>query len=124
MTQRDELVLVAEDDADLRETLSLLLEGEGYRVATACDGVEALELAAKELPALLLVDLRMPRMSGRELLAEYRARLDTRRFTRTLVVSAAENLEAVSRELGADESVAKPFDVEFLLSVVARLLPR
>jgi CheY-like chemotaxis protein len=69
-----EVILVVDDDLDSRDAVCELLEDEGYAVATAGDGVEALEWlrAAAQAPGLILLDLVMPRMSGRDFLDELR----------------------------------------------------
>jgi len=65
-------VLIVEDDASVRTTLTMLLQASGYEVSTAVNGVEALELLKKELPAVLISDLTMPGMSGLQLLSSVR----------------------------------------------------
>ena len=59
-------VLVIDDEAGVRRTLSMILEDEGYQVITASDGKEGLDRALKEEPDLILCDIRMPRMDGLE----------------------------------------------------------
>jgi len=57
-------ILIADDDAEMLETLSNMLEGEGYVVVRAENGLEAVEMSRKELPALVMLDIHMPRMDG------------------------------------------------------------
>ncbi|OGR75616.1 MAG: hypothetical protein A2X32_03080 [Elusimicrobia bacterium GWC2_64_44] len=57
-------ILIADDDAEMLETLSSMLEAEGYQVIKAENGQEAVELARKELPALIMLDIHMPVMDG------------------------------------------------------------
>lgn len=57
-------ILIADDDAEMLETLSSMLEAEGYQVVRAENGQEAVELARKELPALIMTDIHMPVMDG------------------------------------------------------------
>ncbi|MFW6089693.1 MAG: response regulator transcription factor, partial [Gemmatimonadota bacterium] len=64
-------ILVIEDDAGLRRTVSLVLEGEDYEVATAGDGASGLEKAAEWNPELILADIRMPGMDGLEFVDRY-----------------------------------------------------
>jgi PAS domain S-box-containing protein len=66
-------ILVVEDDQSTREVVVDLLTSFGYAVTTACDGVEARESVAQSLPALIILDLVLPKMSGLELLAEWRS---------------------------------------------------
>ena len=61
------VILIAEDDADIRGLLRLYLEGEGYRVLEADNGARALELAREETPDMAILDVMMPQMNGFEL---------------------------------------------------------
>ena len=115
-----ELVLVVDDDDDLREVLALCLEQAGYRVASAADGNEALELVAREVPAVILLDMRMPRMNGWDFASELRARSGSARRTPIVVVSAAEDAARWADEIEADGVVSKPFELPAILAVVAR----
>lgn len=67
-------ILVVDDDLSIRETAKLILESGGFEVVTAADGVEGLQSLSKSLPDLIISDLNMPRMSGREFLAVVRQR--------------------------------------------------
>ncbi len=109
-------LLVVEDDPDIREALSDLLEGEGYAVRTAANGVEALHrLAAKPRPCVILLDLMMPVMNGWEFLVE-KNRSQALSQIPVVVVSAvnggAPNVSAI---------MPKPLDVDRLLSIVRAL---
>jgi CheY-like chemotaxis protein len=66
------LILVVDDDHDLRELLVSLLDDEGYRTSTAVDGIDALEIARRDGPALILVDANMPRLDGAGFCRTYR----------------------------------------------------
>src|SRR4051794_8929091 len=68
------LVLLIEDDDDLREAEVDILEGAGFRVVAARDGREALELVAREMPMVIFLDMRMPGMDGWTFAREFRAR--------------------------------------------------
>jgi CheY-like chemotaxis protein len=70
MTSSSETVLVVDDDAEIRETLSTLLQHEGYTVVRAENGVQALEQLRRVHPRVMLLDLMMPVMSGWEVLEE------------------------------------------------------
>src|SRR6266480_3850611 len=67
-------ILVVDDESSIRETARMILEGEGYEVLTAADGIEGLHSLSKSLPDLITSDLNMPRMSGLEFLAVVRKR--------------------------------------------------
>lgn len=109
-------ILVAEDDADIRDVLRLYLEGEGFGVLCAPDGRAALELAQKHAPDLAILDVMMPQMNGYEV---------TRALRRQggipiLILSARsqDNDKILGLNLGADDYMAKPFNP---LEVVARV---
>ncbi|WP_343073374.1 response regulator [Pyxidicoccus fallax] len=110
-------MLVVEDDEDIRAAIAEILEGEGYEVAIAANGSEALdELAHMRRPCLILLDLMMPVMNGHEFLARMR---DTPRMQGVPVLV----LTAVSTEAppGARGLLRKPFIVEELLDAVFSL---
>ena len=72
--KRDPIILIVEDEQSLNEAYQIILRKAGYTVRTAYDGEEALQVTEKEEPALILLDLRMPRMDGLEFLSNYQAR--------------------------------------------------
>ncbi len=110
-------VLVVDDDPDIVDVLQLVLREAGYAVRSALNGKQALEAVAARMPAVILLDMLMPVMDGWQFARELRARHG--RAAPIVVVTAAENARAWSQEIGADEVVAKPFDVDELLRVVA-----
>jgi DNA-binding response OmpR family regulator len=110
-------VLVVEDDPDLADVMLLALREAGYPVRCAGNGREALDAAAKQLPGLVLLDVLMPVMDGWQCARELRAR-----YGRTLpivVVTAAEHIRSRGHELGADDVLPKPFDIDEFLRTVA-----
>ena len=116
-------ILLVDDHEDNRHALSIVLEREGYRVLEAENGREAVELAQKELPDLVVMDLAMPVMDGREALRQIRA--DTRTATIPVVLLTAMAL-SVDRERvvaeGFDGLLVKPCMPPFLLAEVRRLV--
>ena len=117
MTPR-KLALVVEDDADVRDVVAVILTEAGYRVVVAVDGLAAFErLAFSERPAVVLLDLMLPRMSGSQLLDQMR-QFSSLRDVPVVGMSA---LRLDRKELAAfDAFVVKPFDRKGLLSAVAR----
>ena len=118
-------VLIVEDDPDAREMLSTLLSTEGFHPVAAEDGLEALHLLravrhrAPEIPCLVLLDLKMPRLGGHEF---RRAQLGdpTVASVPVAVMSGAVDLEQRAQDLGAVATVAKPIDIDRLMDVVRR----
>ena len=110
-------ILVVEDDPDIRGSLRDVLEDEGYRVVTACDGLDALR-ALDEIarPCLILLDLMMPVMDGAEFLDHMRRRRELS-DVKVMVVSAWPD---AASSIEATGFVSKPIDLEALLEKVAR----
>jgi CheY-like chemotaxis protein len=116
-------VLVADDDPSVRRVLERALEREGYVVATASNGAEALEAVAAAPPDLVVTDINMPDVDGIELLIN----LIERGGIKVIAISGGglfpkDELLADARLLGAVDIIAKPFEVEDLLARVAAAL--
>lgn len=114
------VILIAEDDRDIRDLLRLYLEGEGYRVLEAENGAQALILAREQAPDMAILDVMMPEMSGFELTRALR------RYSEIpiLILSARsqDNDKILGLNLGADDYIAKPFNpVEIVARVKAQL---
>jgi DNA-binding response OmpR family regulator len=123
MTNAAPLVLVVDDDAGIREALERALRLEGFGVALAAGGVEALEAVERESPALVVLDVSMPDLNGRTVAARLRARgVDTP----ILILSARDEVEdrVAGLQAGADDYLVKPFAIEELLARLHALLRR
>src|SRR5581483_4977913 len=118
-------VLIVEDDPDTREMLAAMITMQGFHAVTAEDGLEALHLLravrhrAPETPCLVLLDLKMPRLSGNEF---RRAQLGdpTVASVPIAVMSGAMDAEQKAQALGAVAMLTKPIDFDVLLEVVKR----
>lgn len=113
------LVLVVDDDPDILDAICDILEGEGYRVARARHGLEALDRVGEEVPSIILLDLMMPVMDGLAFATALRQRPLTR--TIPIVVISADGNPQRAAALGAAGYLAKPFDIDSLLSRVSDL---
>ena len=116
-------ILIAEDDADIRRGLEATLESEGYEVISASDGEQAVKLARQLDPALVVLDVMMPRLSGFDACKQMR----TAGFAGPILFLTAKSEEidkVVGLKLGADDYVTKPFGVHELLARVEALLRR
>jgi DNA-binding response OmpR family regulator len=111
---------VVEDDADLREAVIMALSRAGFRVSSAANGREALDQVAREMPAVILLDMTMPIMSGFEFAVEFRSRYDRR--AAIVVTSVAPGVAQKAQEIQADDYLDKPFKLSALISVVERHL--
>ncbi|ABS26053.1 response regulator [Anaeromyxobacter sp. Fw109-5] len=112
------LVLVVDDDPDILEAICDILEGEGYRVARARHGGEALERVAAEEPAIILLDLMMPVMDGLAFAQALRQLPEGQRIP--IVVISADGNPQRAASIGAVGYLAKPFDIDALLAQVAQ----
>ncbi len=115
------LVLVVDDSITVRRVTQRLLQREGYRVALAADGLQALERLQAERPAVVLSDIEMPRMDGFDLVRNIRG--DTRMVDLPVIMITsriAEKHREHARELGVDHYLGKPYSEDELLALVAR----
>jgi CheY-like chemotaxis protein len=113
-------VMVVEDDFAIRETLRELLEEEGYRVAWASNGDEALtQLRRGTFPGLILLDLMMPVMDGTAFRSALRLDPELAGIP-VVVISADSGLEEKASTMAVDGYLAKPFDLVALLDTVRR----
>jgi DNA-binding response OmpR family regulator len=119
MGSGDELVLVVDDDEDLREMVRAALERAGYEVSTAANGLDALSEVARRTPAVILLDMRMPVQDGWEFARTFRARHD--RSAPILVMTAATDARRRAAEIDAEGWLAKPFTIAELLAAVKKL---
>lgn len=111
-------VLVVDDDPLIRSLVAIMLEDAGFEAATAESGQVALDRIASLPVQLVILDLAMPVMDGREFYRALRARGDT---TPVLIVSGS-GASRARQELGAEGSLSKPFDPEDLVERVRALL--
>jgi DNA-binding response OmpR family regulator len=118
-------VLVAEDDPDIRNLIVFSLQFAGFNVVEATNGVEAVTRAQAEQPDIILLDVRMPKMSGYEACAELKSEAATQGIP--VVFLSARGQEAEIKhglELGAEEYIIKPFAPDELQRRVAGILER
>ena len=115
-------VLIVDDEKRLVSLVESYLTQEGYRVATAFNGKQALEVAAKEKPDLIILDIMMPEMNGYEFLRAHRAERDTPIIMLTAKVEDDDKI--IGLELGADDYVVKPFKPRELMARVRNVLRR
>jgi two-component system response regulator RegX3 len=116
------LILVVDDEQSYRDALSVALQREGFLVDTAADGVEAIERFEASRPALILLDVMLPRISGIDVCRQIRAKS---RVPIIMVTARTGEIDAVvGLEVGADDYVAKPFRLRELVARVRAALRR
>jgi len=116
------LILVVDDEQSYRDALSVALQREGFLVVTAADGEEALDRFYDTKPALVLLDVMLPKISGIDVCREIRSRSRT-----PIIMVTARNAEidaVVGLEVGADDYVSKPFRLRELIARVRASLRR
>ena len=111
-------ILIVDDDRNICELLRLYIEKEGYTTAIANDGEEAVELFNREQPALILLDIMLPKMDGWQVCREIRKTSDCPIIMLTAKGEVFDKI--LGLELGADDYVVKPFEAK---EVVAREIP-
>jgi len=115
--------LVAEDDPNSRKLLDFRLKSVGHEVIFAVDGGEALEMATKEKPELVLLDIIMPVMNGFQVLRKLKSQEETKNIPVIMLTSKAQEKDIVSGlEVGAVDYVTKPFSFAELNARVNRAL--
>jgi DNA-binding response OmpR family regulator len=123
-------VLLVDDDPDIREVVTMLLESKGYEAVTACDGIECLAALRAEEPDLMIIDLLMPKMDGFAVLKELEdGRWSKYRHIPILILSSVREEASRRRyeletalEFNVDDYVEKPINPGVLLERVERLI--
>jgi len=115
-------IVLVDDDRNILTSVSIALEAEGFKVRTYSDGASALRGLAAQAADLLVLDIKMPRMDGMELLARVR---ETSRVPVIFLTSKADEVdEVIGLRMGADDYITKPFSQRLLLERIRALLRR
>ncbi len=124
-TLKQDTILVADDCPDMVRMIAKHLAAAGYHVLEARDGAEALEIARKELPALVVLDLKMPHLSGIEVLKALKAAPATAPISVFMLTAHGDEVDRIlSFELGADDYLSKPFSPRELVLRVRGIVSR
>ncbi|MCG6911796.1 MAG: response regulator [Deltaproteobacteria bacterium] len=119
-----QLILVVDDDPDLVESVSMKLESENFRVAKAYDGVEAMDRIKEERPALIILDVMMPRKNGYELCDELKKSDTYKDIVIVLLTAVADAVTSTSythmdgKTTLADDFIPKPIELDKLMEMV------
>ena len=119
-------ILVAEDETDIRELVAFsLINIAGFQVVKANNGAEAVEIAQAELPDLILMDVRMPKMTGVEACAKLKEIPETKDIPVVFLSAMGQETEIqLGMEVGAVEYILKPFAPDVLMKKVREILKR
>jgi two-component system, OmpR family, alkaline phosphatase synthesis response regulator PhoP len=118
------LVLVVDDDPDLVEAVSMKLEAENYRVAKAYDGVEAMDSIKAEKPALVVLDVMMPRKNGWVVCDEIKKNDQLKDIAVVMLTAVADAVQTTSythyegKTTLADDYIPKPIDLDKLMEII------
>ncbi len=118
-------ILIAEDERDIRDLIAFTLRFAGYEVVTAANGEEAVELAPKENPDLILMDVRMPRMTGYDACRILKANPEMKDLPIVFLSAKGQESEIqTGLEAGAEEYLLKPFAPDQLTERVKAILAK
>ncbi|NCP61307.1 MAG: response regulator transcription factor, partial [Flavobacteriales bacterium] len=125
MNKKDIKILLVDDEPDILEIVGYNLSNEGYQVMTAENGLEAVKIAKKELPHLIILDVMMPEMDGIEACEIIRKNPDLKDTIIAFLTARGEDYSQVAGfDAGADDYITKPIKPKVLVSKVKALLRR
>ena len=120
-----EKILVVDDEEHILELISYNLIEKGYEVLKCNNGIDAVELAKKQQPVLMLLDLMIPGKDGYDVCKELRGNKETRDISIIMLTAKSEELDKIlGLELGADDYITKPFSVRELMARIKAVLRR
>src|SRR3954454_9946561 len=125
MPRNHKTILVVEDEKDLSDLITYNLQRNGYDALTAADGQSALDVAIKQLPDLVLLDLMLPGLDGTEVARRLKGDSRTAHIPIIMLTAKGEETDVVvGLTLGADDYVTKPFSMKILLARLGTVLRR
>lgn len=118
-------ILIAEDEPDIRDLIAFTLRFAGYEVVTAANGKEAVDLAPKEMPDMILMDVRMPIMTGYDACKHFKADPLLKHIPVVFLSAKGQESEIqAGLEAGAEEYLLKPFGPSELTESIRRILSK
>ena len=114
--------LIVDDDPDLGEALTSILDDEGYKVQIAHDGREGLKKISEEMPDIVLLDVEMPVLNGPDMAYELFVQDCGKEFIPIILLSGVANLKQVAERVGTPYFLAKPYHLDRLLNLVQQAL--
>ncbi|MEO5603723.1 MAG: response regulator [Cyclobacteriaceae bacterium] len=117
--------LIIEDNLDIRENTTEILELAGYKVVSVTNGREGIQAAVTTTPDIILCDIMMPEVNGYDVIKELKKNPQTAKIPFIYVTASAERKEVkLAMDMGADGYVRKPFDVRELMEIIDQALSR
>ncbi|MGB9612910.1 MAG: response regulator transcription factor [Candidatus Margulisiibacteriota bacterium] len=118
-------ILVVDDELDVTNLISLLLKSQGYKVIVATEGRQALDLARREIPDLIILDIMLPGLDGYKIARMLKFDENYSHIPIIMLTAKVQEKDKqIGLETGADEYLTKPFDTGFLLAKVKEILER
>ena len=116
-------ILIAEDERDIRDLITFTLSFSGYEVIATCNGEEAYQASLREIPDLILLDVRMPRMTGYEVCKLLKEQESTKNIPIVFLSAKGQESEVkMGLEAGAEEYILKPFSPDQLVERIKAIL--
>ena len=113
-------ILAVDDDSDILEVLQFILEDSGYEVQTLTDGHQLMEKIRESNPDLILLDIMLGNMDGRELCKIVKKEIETQKIP-VILISASHNVsKSLNQEGAPNDFISKPFDINILLNSIKR----
>lgn len=123
MAEKQKKILLTDDEANIVRVVTARLRAYGYEVIAAADGEEALQLARREKPDLLLLDILLPRLDGFKVCQQLKADPEWKRVPIILFSAKTQDIDRqIGLESGADAYISKPFQPELLIQTIQDLL--
>ncbi len=119
MSQRPKKIMIADDDPGIVDAVEMILEFEGYEVTSTVDGSTVLDMK-HELPDLLLLDIWMSGEDGRDICKKLKSTETTKNIP-VIMISASRDIKQSAIDAGANDFLAKPFEMTELLEKIANL---
>jgi two-component system response regulator RegX3 len=114
-------ILIAEDDPGISRMMSLILKDEGFDVTIVSDGAEALKMVESVSPDVLLLDLRLPIVSGEEVATKV-TQMDNATRPKIVITSASSRVSEIASNLGVDGFLVKPFEIDDLIAAARKVM--
>ena len=123
MSDKKPLILIADDEEDIKVILTMYLENSGFEVATAFDGLDAVEKTKDCKPDLILMDIMMPVIDGIEVTRQLKAMDETKEIPIVMLTAAAQSaMVDKAMAMGAVDYVSKPFEPDAVKAIIDRVL--